>query len=64
MEWQDIQEIVAYNHGLTIVFSFILRDEVVIHYVEVGRCLDGGMTLFIGERLAPITVYVPKVGLT
>ena len=60
MERKNIQEVFAYNHGLGIEASFILRNEIIFSDMEIGRGFDGRMSLLIGKGFASFAVDVSK----
>ena len=60
VERKNVQEVFAYNHGLDIEASFILRNEIIFSDMEIGRGFDGRMSLLIGKGFASFAVDVSK----
>ena len=55
VERKNVQEVFAYNHGLGIEASFILRNEIIFSDMEIGRGFDGRMSLLVGKRFTAIS---------
>ena len=55
VERKNVQEVFAYNHGLGVEAFFILRNEIVFFYMEIGCGFDGRMSLLVGKRFTAIS---------